>query len=471
MTRGRAAVGVLLIACALPAPAGATAVKHGHSLQARIFPSNVFTVRDRRQVTGRRVHFRRGRDFPLVKGRVRRGCTKATYSICDAFRELNHLDGFDLQPRVTVPLTGAVDLASVTDDTVFITNRAGKRVAGLRQVTFDPATHLLAGISDTFLRERTTYRILVTGGLRDKQGKPVKGCAGTCVVPFTTRTASGVLVRIRKALDRMPPSTLTFTQDGKDDVFAATSVAPSVAGPANGIVRTDQVKADAEAPGALVPSPVPNLIPPATAGFFAFGSLLSPRYQYASKSAHRDRPRGRTDGEIPSVPSRRTPRPLGSDRLGAIVVTPNPATYPPPWPAAVYGPGFTRSQFDIFVSADYNAARGILTVATSPAGHAYGPKSTTTVTSNGAPTTFSSYGRGRDLDGDGTIGDGLNDGVGPTGHATGAKRLRPSHKPIDGVRSGLIQTTVDNMVLGRALKAGLEIPGVGKDLVDPERIS
>ena len=34
-----------------------------------------------------------------------------------------------------------------------------------------------------------------------------------------------------------------------------------------------------------------------------------------------------------------------------------------------------------------------------------------------------------------------------------------------------MQTVVDNMVLARALKAGVEIPGVGKDLVDPARIS
>ncbi len=74
---------------------------------------------------------------------------------------------------------------------------------------------------------------------------------------------------------------------------------------------------------------------------------------------------------------------------------------------AVYGPGFTRSDYDLFVTADYNASLGILTVATDPSGHGFGPLSTTTVTSSGTPTTFLSYGRGRDLDGDGLIGDGL----------------------------------------------------------------
>ena len=85
-------------------------------------------------------------------------------------------------------------------------------------------------------------------------------------------------------------------------------------------------------------------------------------------------------------------------------------------------------------------------------------------------TKFVSYGRGRDLDGDGKIGDGLNDGVGPTGHFPRHGAELPSRKPVDGLQSGLIQTVVDNMALGRALKAGLTIPGVGKNLVDPKRI-
>src|SRR5436309_15089186 len=210
---------------------------------------------------------------------------------------------------------------------------------------------------------------------------------------------------------------------------------------------------------------MPDLIPPGTAAYYASGSFLSPLYQFASASGHQDNPYGVgdgfTDGETPPVPTTRTPSPLGADRIGAIVVTPNPALFPPPWPAAVYGPGFTRSEYDLFVTADYNASLGIVTVATDPAGHGFGPRSTTTVTSNGTPTTFLSYGRGRDLDGDGTIGDGLNDGVGPTGHFQSGGGELPSRKPLDGLQSGLVQTVVDNMALGRALKAGLDIPGVG----------
>jgi len=470
------------------------AVMHGPSYGSGIFPDNAFTVADASQLTGRRINFREGIDYPNIGGVVQPSCTNADYSICDAFAQLNKLDGFDLQPRVLVPFTGAINLGSVNASDFFISTDKGGFVSGLRQLTFDPATNTLAGISDGFLNENTSYRIHVTNGILDNAGRHVNACGGGCVVRFTTRTATGELARIRQSMD-LPLSNsanayvlagfpgaststasrkLTFTQNGVDDVFLAASVEPSLVDPFDGIVRTDQVKVDPTAPGAFQSSAVPNLIPSGTAGYYAFGSFLSPRYQFASASGQQDNPYGVgdgfTDGEIPPVPTTRTPVPFGADRIGVIVVTPDPAQFPPPWPAAIYGPGFTRSDYDLFVTADYNASLGIVTLATNPSGHGFGPLSTTTVTANGTPTTFLSYGRGRDLDGDGVIGDGLNDGVGPTGHVQPDGSQLPSRKPIDGLESGLIQTVVDNMALGRALQAGLDIPGVGTNLVDPSRI-
>src|SRR5439155_136508 len=83
------------------------------------------------------------------------------------------------------------------------------------------------------------------------------------------------------------------------------------------IVRTDQVKVDPTAPGAFQSSAVPNLIPPGTTGYYAFGSFLSPRYQFASASGQQDNPYGVgdgfTDGEIPPVPTTQTPVPFGAD--------------------------------------------------------------------------------------------------------------------------------------------------------------
>jgi hypothetical protein len=230
-TTGVAAGIALVLLPVLPASAAKpVSVKRGVHYGARIFPDNAFTVRDRKQATGRRVHFRKGVDYPLVGRKIKRACTSATYSICDGFAQLNKLDGFDLQPRVVVPFSGPIKLDSVGDKNFFISDGKNKLVSGMRQLTFDPATNTLAGISDKFLVEGTTYRIHVTSGIRDSHGKAVKACKRSCTVRFTTRTASGELVRIRKSMD-LPPTDpasayklagipdvaarkLTFTQDG-----------------------------------------------------------------------------------------------------------------------------------------------------------------------------------------------------------------------------------------------------------------
>jgi hypothetical protein len=492
-----ATAGCLLMSLGTVLPASATpavVVVQGNHYGARIFPDDFFTIRDATQLTNRRLNFVEGVDYPTVNGAVQSACTPDDFSICDAFAELNKLDGFDINPRVLVPFTGPIKLASVDDSDFFITDTAGRFVSGLRQITFDPATNTLSGISDRQLKEDSRYLIDVTAGIRDTAGTPVDPCGSRCVVGFTTRSASTELTNIRRSMDLslsdprnayaeagFPGATsstasrkLSFVQNHVADVFNAATVFPSLSGPLNGIVRNDQVKVDPHATGAFQSSAVPVLIPPASAGFYAFGSFLSPRYQFASASAQQDNPYGTgdgfTDGEIPPVPTMQTPVPFGADRLGVIVVTPNPTLFPPPWPAAIYGPGFTRSKYDIFVTADYNAALGIVTLATDPAGHAFGPQSSATVTAAGTPTTFLTYGRGRDLDGDGLIGDGLNDGVGPTAHKQADGSYLPSRKPIDGLESGLVQTVVDNMALGRALKAGLDIPNIGNNLVDRSRI-
>src|SRR5207237_4797326 len=150
-------------------------------------------------------------------------------------------------------------------------------------------------------------------------------------LPLSDAANAYVLAGFPNASTSTASRKLTFTQDSADDVFLAASVQPSLADPLNGIVRTDQVKVDPSTPGAFQSSAVPNLIPPGTVGYYAFGSFLSPRYQFASASGHQDNPYGvgdgRTDGEIPPVPTKQTPRPLGTDRIGALVVTPNPALH------------------------------------------------------------------------------------------------------------------------------------------------
>jgi hypothetical protein len=58
---------------------------------------------------------------------------------------LNKLDGFDLQPRVTIPFSGPIDVSSVNDTDVFVQGPGGR--TRLEQLVWDPATNVLAGIT------------------------------------------------------------------------------------------------------------------------------------------------------------------------------------------------------------------------------------------------------------------------------------------------------------------------------------
>jgi len=462
---------------AVPArAAGGVHVLQGTAYRQAIFPNDALTVADPTQLTGKRVNFRVGVDYPA--------CDATNYSICDGYTLLNTLDGFDLMPRVVVPFSGAIDVASVNANDFFIQGPGGR--TALLQLVWDPASNTLSGISNAFLQEDSQYDIVVTSAIKDPAGNAIDACGGACVVAFTTRSATPELENIRRTLDSGAAYTaagisnrkLTFTQNGVDDVFTAQSVMPSVANPLNGMQRLDQKTTTN--PASLSSSAIPNLIPPTEAGWFAFGSFPSPRYQYRSATFQQDDAGGLTDAQIPPVPSTATPQPFGADRLGAILILPVGTPPSGGWPVAIYGPGFTRSKFDIFVSADHNAAAGIATIATDPAGHAFGPNSAIKVTTATGTTQFLGYGRGHDLDGDGFIGDGLSDGVEPTDHKTVDKPGDPtqkvladvaSHKMVDGLRSGLIQTVVDQMALARSIKAGVDVPGVGTDVLSHTDIS
>ncbi len=459
----------------MPASAAAVSVLNGGTYRTMPFPNDALTVPDATQLTGRHVNFRVGPDYPA--------CDGSNYSTCDVYRQLNRLDGFDIQPRVTIPFSGAIDIKSVNDTDFFIQGPGGR--TGIVQLVWDPAGKTLSGLSNGLLHEASTYNLVVTSFITDSAGNPVDACGGACIVPFTTMTATAQLDHIRRSLDNgsafaaaglgSPASRkLGFTQGGTDDVFLAASVPPSVSGPADGILRHDQTSADPAKP--LTDTVAPVLVPPGNAGYYAFGSFQSPRYQY--RAAGQDDANGFTDGEIPMLPSTQTQQPFGADRIGVTMILPVGTPPAGGWPVAIYGPGFTRSKFDLFVTSDFNATLGIATIATDPAGHSYGPNSTVTVKHDLTSTTFLDYGRGRNVNGDGLICDGLKDGVGPTEHVTTVDAAKacsdnggngqeardlaanPSHKPVDGVRSGLIQTVIDNMALARSIALGAVVPVV-----------
>src|SRR6266853_1892137 len=170
----KTALALLSIVALAPAGAHAAGVKAGFDLSAPDrgpFPSDRFTVEDEDQLTRRRV------DMPLPE------C--ATFpSECVELEVVNTLDGFNPQPRLSVPFSGAIDPNTVTSASMFLValgdaDRKGQgsdrpEVIGINQVVWDPATNSLHVQSDQFLRQHTRYLLVVTNGIRDAGGDPVE---------------------------------------------------------------------------------------------------------------------------------------------------------------------------------------------------------------------------------------------------------------------------------------------------------
>src|SRR6516165_5827576 len=131
------------------------------------FPSDRFTVADASQLTGLRV------DLPLPD-RVTRPSDYNDISV------INTLDGFNLQPRLSISFDGPIDVKSVNSTDVFVISLGdtqnpqdpGGQVVGINQVVWDPPTNTLHVESDQLLDQHTRYALIVTRGVHDLQRRP-----------------------------------------------------------------------------------------------------------------------------------------------------------------------------------------------------------------------------------------------------------------------------------------------------------
>src|SRR5437870_3931416 len=133
------------------------------------FASDRFTVADPTQITGRRVN------LPLPDPLTNPSDYQDT-------QVLNTLDGFNLQPRLSIPFDGPIDVNSVNSNTVFLIKLAdptapeagGGQVVGINQTVWDVATNTLHVESDELLDQHTRYALIVTRGVHDAAGQPVE---------------------------------------------------------------------------------------------------------------------------------------------------------------------------------------------------------------------------------------------------------------------------------------------------------
>ncbi len=452
------------------------------------FPSNLFTVPDPNHNTGLRVN------LPKPDCTVR-------VSDCANIDVINTLDGFNLQPRLSIPFTGPIDVNSVTSNTVFLLelgkkpkrdgwgeegkNKKGHHhVIGINQMVWDPATNTLHVESDALLDQHTRYTLIVTNGVRDTAGDPVTAADAFARFRYDLnygQTKDKALKAYRKALlDALAAA----HRSGSPHQIVAASVFTTQSTTAVLEKIRDQIKADVPEPADFLLGPggtrtvfplsnvsslslrlqtgtAPTFNPPASlalllaalqaipgaAGTIAYGKYVSPNYEDAGRVIP---PVGTLTGE---------PLVQGEHEIYFTLVLPSGTPPPNGWPVAIFGHGATGSKdIRVFFFAAELAARGIATIGINAVGHGSGPLSTLTVTpTSGDPLTFPSGGRGVDLNGDGGIGadEGIS-AVAPRG--------------IVGNRDGARQTVVDWMQLVREIEVGMDVDGDTAPDLDPERM-
>ncbi len=157
------------------------------------FPSDRFAVPDGAQNTCERVNLTKP---PLCDGQE---------SECLEIDLLNQLDGFNIKPRLSIPFSGPIDLSTAESANIFLislgdTLRGGVpscalprldddeddddrapriptgagSIVGIDESVWDPATSTLYTRAAELLDQHTRYLLLVTKGVKDTHGNPVK---------------------------------------------------------------------------------------------------------------------------------------------------------------------------------------------------------------------------------------------------------------------------------------------------------
>jgi hypothetical protein len=444
------------------------------------FPSNLFTTVDPTHNTGLRVN------LPLPD------CS-ARPSDCRDLSVINTLDGFNVQPRLSIPFDGPIDASTATSQTVFIVSLGDAlsngdpvgRIIGINQIVWDPLTNKLYAESDELLDQHTRYALIVTKGLRDLEGRPVNateaflrfrhdlnlgqthdpnlkayrkalldafqaarraGVQENDVVSasiFTTQSVTSTLEKIREQIKSATPAPSDFNlgPGGTRTVFSLNGVSS---------ITFSQHTRDNPPQFTSFSAPLPllNQFSPGAVGQIAFGKYLSPDYEVHP---------GEFIPEIGTLTG--IPVAQSVNQIYFNLFVPSGTKPAQGWPVAIFGHGGTGTKdIDPYTFAASMASHGIATIAINFVGRGFGPLGTLRVNlSDGGSVTFPSGGRGFDQDGNGVIA-----------ADEGAAARTP--RQITGQRDAIRQTLVDLMQLVREIQIGVDADGDGSPDLDSSRM-
>jgi hypothetical protein len=453
----------------IPAHAGIGVVRPLFDLSAPAggpFPSDRFTISDPSHHTGLRVNL------------PKPDCGQRP-SDCEDLDVINTFDGFNVQPRLSVPFDGPIDAHAVTSDSVFLIKlgcaRSGRwhertcetERIGVNQVVWDTFANTLHVESDELLEQHTSYALIVTEGVKAASGQPIRASEHfrrfrtTVREPyktallralygarklgireeqiavasvFTTQSVTAILEKIRDQIKAATPAPVDFQlgPGGSRTVFRLQDV--------TAISHRQQV-GTAPLFSAPVNLTLADLRTSGAVGHIAFGKFLSPDYQ-----AH-------PDDYIPAIGTRTgTPIVRGTNEIYVNVVLPSGPPPPGGWPVVIAGHagGGSKEGFTLGVVSRVAATlaqHGLATIAINGVAHGLGSLGTLSVAlSGGNSVTFASGGRAIDQNGDGVIE--VREGL----------RAAPPRTLIEDT-NGLQQTVVDLMQLVRVMEVGVDIDG------------
>ena len=463
---------VWLAAGSLPAEAQVEALFDLGSTAAGPFPANVFTKADLSNRSNRAVQLPKP-DCMAMAAR------------CAEIDVLNSLDGFNLQPRVRIPFSGAIDVTTVNSGNFFLLNlgdtdvrldRHRGEVIGVNQIVFDAETNTLAAESDKLLRQHTRYALIATKGIKDTLGRPVRGTglarflrnrraardanlAGyrahllvalaklrvlgitedrvVSASIFTTQSNTAILEKMRAELQgtALPAASFATGLGGETAVFPLSAVQTVTFQRQTGTAPTFGNQTVQIAAFGLIPGSV---------GAIAFGTYASPTFLNSARV-------------IPAVGTRQgRPAIQGANAISFSLVLPAGPRPAAGWPVAIFGHGFGGEKNGLIAIASVLASQGIATAAINVVGHGGGPLGTLTITrTDGTQVVVLAGGRGQDLNGDGSID-------GTEGFSAGG---------LIGSRDPLRQTVSDLMQLVRTFRSnGVDVDGDRAGDFDPDRV-
>jgi len=435
-----------LFCLTLPVWCGDTTVLFGpSSASVGPFPSNALTVPTATQKTGLQVN------LPPPAG-----CTLlSTSNECVNNYLLNQLDGFSVNPRITVCFSGQVDVATLRDGISVTAVDRDEPPIGIDQILFDPIGLCAHANPDRVLDQHTRYLVLVTSDVADADGKKVKadknysdcikrGLSAYCeALSLAIDTATDVHSKNTSKSDwsHVVSSALFTTLSATSWLQQAHAQVNSGAIPGAGMLLAPMATfnlndissmtwmPDPGAPGVNYNQTFPMAV---LAGVerISFGMFLSPLYLNTS---------GPLAGTITTTPTAGPIQPPNAVIPVSFHLFLPAASAGAKIPVIIYGHGLGDSQFGAptFAASTW-AQRGFATLSIEITGHGFGPLGTTQIITNGGTSiNIPTPGRGIQFS-----------PVAPIGPMDGC--ILPS---AIGTRDCSRQTAVDLFALMAAMKA------------------